>query len=133
MLRNSIASVVLFFASAVATLALGAGMGPIQVGSVLGQPFAAEVELLGLSADDMLTAQTQIASREEFEKAGVPYTSLVYSMRVSIDERGKDRRFLKLSSGVPVNEPAITVIVEFSWRGGRLLQKFPVLLDPPKT
>ena len=32
---------------------------------VLGQPFSAEVELLGLTTDDMLTAQTRIASREE--------------------------------------------------------------------
>jgi Tfp pilus assembly protein FimV len=110
-----------------------AGLSAIDVKSVLGQPFRAEIELLGLTADDMLTAQTRIASREEYEKAGVPVTSLTYQLRVSIDERGKDKRFLKITSSGPVNEPAIALIVEFSWRGGRMLQRYSVLLDPPKA
>jgi pilus assembly protein FimV len=110
-----------------------AGLSAIDVKSVLGQPFSAEIELLGLTADDMLTAQTRIASREEYEKAGVPVTSLTYQLRVTIDERGKDKRFLKITSSGPVNEPAIALIVEFSWRGGRMLQRYSVLLDPPKA
>ncbi|MBL8521036.1 MAG: hypothetical protein JNK75_10220 [Betaproteobacteria bacterium] len=121
------------FATAVAGSALAAGLSPIQVQSGLGQPFSAEVELQGLTADDMLTAQTRIASREEYEKAGVPMISVIHSMRVSIVERAKDKWFLKLTSSAPVNEPAITLMVEFSWRGGRILQKYPVLLDPPKV
>lgn len=113
--------------------AAGAGLSAIDVKSVLGQPFSAEVELVGLTADDMLTAQTRIASPEEYEKAGVPVTPLNHQLRVAIEERGKDKRFLKITSSAPVNEPALTLIVEFSWRGGRMLQRYSVLLDPPKA
>jgi pilus assembly protein FimV len=113
--------------------AAAAGLSPISIKSVLGQPFAAEVELMGLTNDDMLTAQTKIASREEYEKAGIPMHALIHQMRVVIEERGKDKRLLRISGSAPVNEPTITIIVEFSWRGGRILQHYPVLLDPPKA
>lgn len=121
------------FLLAMALPASAAGLSPIDVKSVLGQPFSAEVELLGLTADDMLTAQTRIASPEEYEKAGVPVTALNHQLRVTIDERGKDKRYLKITSGAPVNEPAMTLILEFSWRGGRMLQRYSVLLDPPRA
>jgi len=42
------------------------------------------------------------------------------------------KTILKLSSNAPIAEPAINLLVEFSWRGGRVVQKYSILLDPPK-
>lgn len=115
--------------------AKAAGLGPIEVKSVLGQAFSAVAELQGLSDDDMLTAQARIASREEYEKAGLLAGSLSHELRVIIDDQGKGgkgKRWVRITSVAPINEPAFTVMVEFSWRGGRIVQKYPVLLDPPR-
>jgi pilus assembly protein FimV len=119
-----------------APAACAAGLGPLKVTSVLGQPFAAEAELQGLSDDDMLTAQSRIASREEYERAGLPAGALAYQLRASIDDQGKGgkgKRLVRIASSAPINEPAFTVMVEFTWRGGRIVQRFPVLLDPPRN
>ena len=63
----------------------------------------------------------------------MPVTAITHQLRVTIDERGKDKRFLKIASSGPVNEPAMALILEFSWRGGRMLQRYSVPLDPPKV
>jgi pilus assembly protein FimV len=47
-------------------------------------------------------------------------------------QTGASKATLKLTSAAPITEPAINLMLEFSWRGGRILQKYPVLLDPPK-
>jgi len=40
---------------------------------------------------------------------------------------------LKLTSIVPINEPSLDLLVEFSWGNGRVTQKYSVLLDLPKA
>lgn len=109
-----------------------AGLGPIKLQSTLGQSFAAEVEVLGLQADDLLTAQARMATPEEFQNAKLPYTAVAGQIRVTIVPKGADKATLKLSSNGPVTEPALNLLVEFSWRGNRILQKYAVLLDPPR-
>lgn len=109
-----------------------AGLGPIKLQSTLGQGFAAEIDVLGLQPDDLLTAQARIAAPEEFENAKLPYASVVSRIRVSIVPKGADKAILRLSSNSPVTEPALNLLIEFSWRGNRILQKYAVLLDPPR-
>jgi pilus assembly protein FimV len=109
-----------------------AGLGPIKLQSTLGQAFAAEVEVIGLQSDDLLTAQARMATPEEFQNAKLPYNSVVGQIRVTIVPKGADKATLKLASNAPVTEPALNLLVEFSWRGNRILQKYAVLLDPPR-
>ncbi len=109
-----------------------AGLGPIKLQSTLGQGFAAEIEVLGLQPDDLLTAQARMAPPEEFQNAKLPYASVVNRIRVIIVPKGTDKAVLQLSSNAPVTEPALNLLVEFSWRGNRILQKYAVLLDPPR-
>jgi pilus assembly protein FimV len=109
-----------------------AGLGPIKLQSTLGQSFAAEIEVMGLEPDDLLTAQARIAPPEEFESAKLPYARVVSRIRVAIVPKGADKAVLKISSNEPVTEPALNLLVEFSWRGNRIVQKYAVLLDPPR-
>ncbi len=53
-------------------------------------------------------------------------------IRVTIVPKGNVKATLKLASSAPVTEPALNLLVEFSWRGNRILQKYAVLLDPPR-
>ena len=109
-----------------------AGLAPIQVKSAFGQPFAADVEVTGLQPDDLLTAQARLANAEEYADAKLPFLPIVRQIRIAMEQTSNGKTMLKLSSNAPITEPAINLLVEFSWRGGRVLQKYPVLLDPPK-
>jgi pilus assembly protein FimV len=118
--------------SLLASISHAAGLGAINVKSALGQPLAAEVEVIGLQGDDLLTAQTRLGGPDDYAQAKLTYTSLVRQVKVVLDQRAGGKAFLMLSSVGPITEPAINLLVEFSWRGGRLVQKYPILLDPPK-
>lgn len=113
-------------------LAEAATLGPIQVKSALGQAFEAEIEVKGLLKDDILTAQARMANADEYKAAKSEYVTLVRQIRVTIEPRSDKRTFLVLRSNAPASEPAINLLVEFSWRGGRIVQTYPILLDPPK-
>jgi pilus assembly protein FimV len=116
----------------VATLA--AGLAPIKVNSALGQPFSAEIEITGLPADDFEfeLAKGSLASPEAYQEARLVYPPLLRQLRVSTERRADGKPFLKVVSNAPINEPALNLLVEFNWRGGRLVQKYSILLDPPK-
>ena len=114
--------------------ALAAGLAPIKVNSALGQPFSAEIEITGLPADDFEfeLAKGSLASPEAYQEARLVYPPLLRQLRVSTERRADGKPFLKVVSSAPINEPALNLLVEFNWRGGRLVQKYSILLDPPK-
>ena len=117
-----------------ATSADAAGLSPIKVTSALGQPFAAEIDIIGLPTDDFEfeLAKGAIGGPEAYEEAKLVYPTLVRQMRISTARRADGKPVLRVVSSAPINEPAINLLVEFNWRGGRLMQKYSILLDPPK-
>jgi pilus assembly protein FimV len=111
-----------------------AGLGGIKVSSALGQPFAAEIEITGLPQEDFEfeLAKGNLASVEAYEDAKLAFPPLLRQMRVTTEKRADGKPILRIVSNAPINEPALNLLIEFNWRGGRLLQKFSILLDPPK-
>ena len=111
-----------------------AGLGAIKVNSALGQPFSAEIDITGLPAEDFEfeLAKGSLASPEAYEDAKLAFPPLLRQMRVTTEKRADGKPMLRISSNAPINEPALNLLIEFNWRGGRLLQKFSILLDPPK-
>lgn len=125
--------------SAISFLALplaasAAGLAPINVSSALGQPFAAEIEITGLPTEEFEfeLAKGRVASPEAYQEARLVYPPLVRQLRISTERRADGKPILKVISNAPINEPALSLLVEFNWRGGRLIQKYSILLDPPK-
>ena len=116
----------------VTAAAHAAGLAAIKVNSAFSQPFDAQIDITGITADDLLTAQARMARPEEYEATKLAYIPIVRNIRVTLEQTGENKAVLKLASTTPITEPAINLLVEFSWRGGRIMQKYPVLLDPPK-
>ncbi len=114
--------------------ASAAGLGAIKVNSALGQPFSAEIEITGLPAEDFEfeLAKGGLASADAYQDAKLAFPPLLRQMRITTEKRADGKPMLRISSNAPINEPALNLLIEFNWRGGRLLQKFSVLLDPPK-
>lgn len=119
---------------AVPQLGAAAGLTGIKVTSALGQPFSAEMEITGLPTDEFEfeLAKGSIASPEAYENAKLIYAPFLRQLRMTTERRADGKPFLKIASVYPINEPAFNLLVEFNWRGGRILQKYSILLDPPK-
>lgn len=108
------------------------GLGSFKVLSSLGQPLAAEIEVTALGAEEFSQVLARIASPEEYQAARLTYSSLLRQLRISGERRTDGRTFLNITSVAPINEPTLELLVDFNWRGGRLLQRYSVLLDPPR-
>lgn len=116
-------------------LAQAAGLSGINVKSALGQPFSAEIDITGLPTEEFEfeLAKGALASPEKYEEAKLIYPPYLRQLRITTERRADGKPFLKLASNAPINEPALNLLIDFNWRGGRILQKYSILLDPPKA
>lgn len=110
---------------------LGAGLGKLTVSSALGQPLAAEIEIVSLQAGEEDSLAARFAPNEAYRQAGIEFNPALIGVRFSIERRG-GRPYIKLVSAAPVNEPFLNVLVELSWNSGRLVREYTFLLDPPE-
>ena len=110
-----------------------AGLGRLKVESMLGQPFAAVIDITALQTEEFSQIEARIASAESYETAQLTYPSIVRQIRISTARQSDGKSILKLTSIVPINEPSLDLLVEFSWGNGRVTQKYSVLLDLPKA
>ena len=109
-----------------------AGLGALTTQSALGQPLSAEIEVIGLQPEEFARVLVRIGSPEQYQAATLPYQPLLRQLRVAAERRKDGKAILKVTSVAPINEPTLELLVDFNWRGGRLLQKYSLLLDPPK-
>jgi pilus assembly protein FimV len=110
--------------------AFALGMGDIRLHSALNQPFNAEIELLSLAADEAESLKVGLAPYETFAKVGLDRPAALMFLRFSVELRA-DRQYIKITSTEPIREPFLSFLVETSWRSGRLLREYTVLIDPP--
>jgi pilus assembly protein FimV len=113
-----------------AEIAPAAGFGRINVNSALGQPLAAEIDLLNVSPEDLVGMQVRLASPESFREANVELSPALSGVRFTIEKRPNGQAYIRISSNQPISEPAINLLVEVIWPSGRLLRDYPVLLNP---
>ncbi len=109
-----------------------AGLGALTTQSALGQPLSAEIEVIGLQPEEFARVLVRIGSPEQYQAATLAYQPLLRQLRVAAERRKDGKAILKVISVAFINEPTLELLVDFNWRGGRLLQKYSLLLDPPK-
>ena len=109
-----------------------AGLGKLTVFSALGQPFRAEIELVSVSKEEMLTLSARLAPPAAFNQANIDYSSALLGIKFTVDKRAEgEPQSLLLSSTSPINEPFLDMLVELNWAAGRLVREYTLLLDPP--
>ena len=109
-----------------------AGLGGLTVYSALGQPLSAEIAVNAMDPEEFARVLARIASPDDYQAAKLAYSPFLRQLRVSAERRKDGKMVLKVTSYAPVNEPTLDLLMDFNWRDGRLLQKYSVLLDPPK-
>ena len=133
--RSRVAS---FALSALASAVIGAvilppahaaGLGKLTVLSALGQPLRAEIELTAVAPNEAADLAVKLAPLEAFRAANIEFNPALLNLRFDIDQRD-GRRFIRVSSSQPVNEPFVDMLLELSWANGRLVREYTFLLDP---
>jgi pilus assembly protein FimV len=120
----------LAFALPSATEALG--LGEIHVDSALNEPLAAEVEIVGATADDLAGITASIANRETFVRFGVDRPAFLSSatFRIAMDSKGQP--VLAIRSTDSFTEPLINMLIDLRWHSGELIRQYTLLLDPAR-
>ena len=129
MLRNR--AVALIFGLIASPLVIALGLGSLQSKSSMNEPFIGRIEILGATADDFDVLRVGLASREQFDRAGIQLNPLLYKLKFTIEESELGNGFISIASKDPVREPYLNFLVEMNWANGRLLREYTVLLDPP--
>ena len=108
-----------------------AGLGKITVNSSLGQPLAAEIDLLGVQKGELDTLVAKLASPDVFRQANIQFNSALAGIKFSVEKKPDGQPYLKLKTLQPVNEAFLDFLIELNWTSGRLVKEYTVLLDPP--
>jgi pilus assembly protein FimV len=112
-------------------LAQALGLGRLVVHSGLDEPLNGEVELFSATAQETKTLRAALASRAEFEAAGIERLPHLTTIKFNVRERPDGRYFLLLTTDQPLREPFLHLLLQVEWSGGRVIREYTALLDPP--
>lgn len=107
------------------------GLGQIEVFSSLNEPFSAEIPLTAVRDRHQETLIVELASTQEFERAGLERSFVLAHLNFEIVERDTQPR-VRISSTQPIREPFLNFLVMATSDDGRILREYTVLLDPPR-
>jgi len=114
------------------SLAWAAGLGKLSVLSALGQPLRAEIEIVSLQRGEGDTLGARLAPGEFFRQANIDLNPALLSVKFAVQRRTGGQYVMTLTSGAPINDPFIDMLVELNWANGRLVREYTFLLDPPE-
>jgi len=123
-------AIVLLAATPLAAQALG--LGRFMLHSGLDEPLNAQIELLSPTTGEIKTLKTSLASREDFDIAGVERAPHLFDIKYAVSQSPNGKYFLKLTSDQPIREPFLHFLIQVEWSGGRLIREYSALLDPPQ-
>lgn len=114
-----------------AGIADAAGLGKMNVLSQLGQPFAAEIDLVNVSKEELATLKASLAPPAAYQASNLQFNPALNALRLSVERRANGNPYIKATSFRPVSEPYLDLLIELSWQGGRIVREYSALLDPP--
>jgi pilus assembly protein FimV len=106
-------------------------LGRLALLSRLGEPLDAEIEVTPLPAQARDTLTAQIVPIGVFERFGVTPSPPLEVLRASVERGGDGNPVVRLRSTVPLERPAVNVIIELAWNGGRMVRQYAFNVDPP--
>jgi pilus assembly protein FimV len=106
------------------------GLGEIHVNSGLNEPLAADIEILGATAEELSSLTASVANRDTFLRFRAERPAFLASatFKVSYDVKGKP--VLVIRSTESFTEPVVNLLVDLRWRSGEVIRQYSLLLDP---
>jgi pilus assembly protein FimV len=121
----------LMMALALPGAAQALGLGEIHLDSALNEPLAANIDIVGATAEDLEGITASIANRETFEHFDVDRLAFLSTVVFKIAHDSRGRAVLAIRSTEACTEPLLNMLVDVRWRGGELVRQYTLLLDPP--
>jgi len=107
------------------------GLGNLDVRSHLDEPFKGEVELQSLHDQPLKSIRVQLASRSDFQSAGIQRLAQLSSLRFAVRQMASGKPVIQITTLNGVSEPYLHFLISVEWSGGRILREYTALLDPP--
>ena len=106
------------------------GLGDIHVESGLHQPLAAQIEIVGVNAENSAGLSAEIADEEMFRRHGLERPVALSSTAVTVRQDKQGHTVLVLRSTDAFTEPMVTFLVDLHSPNGEVVREYTVLLDP---
>jgi pilus assembly protein FimV len=106
------------------------GLGDIHVNSKLNEPLAAEIDIVGATADELMGLRASLANRETFQRFGFERPAFLSSTTFKVTQDGQGHPVLMLRSSDSFTDPLVSILVDLDWGHGELVREYTLLLDP---
>ena len=107
-----------------------AGLGRLDVKSVLGEPLRADVTVLA-KPDELQSLKVQLASPQAYEAVGLVHTLLISQLAVRLRQETGELPIISITSVDPIDEPVLDLLLELTWASGRVTREYTAFIDPP--
>ncbi|PCJ37113.1 MAG: hypothetical protein COA75_05030 [Cellvibrionales bacterium] len=107
------------------------GLGELTLHSALDEPFDAEIELVNVGEADENQILVGLASKADFERAGVAWEFHLLSLNFKTDLSDADHPIIKVTSKDSIREPYLDFVTQLQWPSGLLLREYTLFLDLP--
>jgi len=109
----------------------GHTLGEIRLSSALNEPLSAEIPLISVSGEDAEFLSIRLASRDQYEKAGIEQVPELRQLRFETVTGVDGRPAIKVTTFEAIGEPFLNFLIEVNSPTGRVIREYTVLLDPP--
>src|SRR5882757_4309915 len=88
------------------------GLGEIHVDSALNEPLAAEIDIVGATADELLGLRASVANRETFQRFGADRPAFLNTATFKVTQDATGRPVLSIRSSESFTEPLVDFVVD---------------------
>jgi pilus assembly protein FimV len=90
------------------------GLGEIHLDSALNEPLAADIDIVGATAEDLAGITASIANRETFQQFGVDRPAFLSTVAFKISRDSRGRAVLAIRSTDACTEPLLNMLVDLT-------------------
>ena len=106
------------------------GLGEIHVNSALNEPLAADIDILGATAEELSSLTASIANKDTFRRFGADLPAFLASTTFKVSHDVKGKPVLLIRSTDSFTEPVVNLLVDLRWHNGEVIRQYSLLLDP---
>src|ERR1700674_4904725 len=106
------------------------GLGEIHVNSALNEPLAADIDIVGATAEELSSLTASIANKDTFLRFGAERPAFLASATFKVSHDVKGRPVLVIRSTESFTEPVVNLLVDLRWHNCEVIRQYSLLLDP---
>jgi pilus assembly protein FimV len=106
------------------------GLGEIHVNSALNEPLAADIEILGATAEELSSLTASVANKDTFLRFRAERPAFLASATFKVSHDVKGKPVLLIRSTDSFSEPVVNLLVDLRWHNGEVIRQYSLLLDP---